>query len=294
MKFNRHIAAFVAICITAILVIAVCGCDDLGAYSDTEEYYNSFYDVVFIGGAAGTGKGYPIEDVLYNKESRENFLTDENGGYHGVEHSNYVYVAIPFARDIDMDSLAMYVQAKNDVELHINVYIAEDIPENWQGIETLDVSAEETVAVTEETSNEILEEKTTETSTDLSVETSAETSEESATESTAVTEGEEETYDDPDPEASIGQIVLHLKGGKWDSFTLNSFKINGNIEKSIYVEGGQYILLQITNNCAAFDVQNGIYKDSQGGLVLDKAEITITNLLLRALETENTADAKED
>ena len=119
--FKRKIVACVAICITAILGIAVCGCDDLGAYEDTKEYYDSLWNIVFLGGAAGNGKSYPVEDYFYNDQSREDFLVDEDGKYTGVVQSDYVYVAIPFDKDIQMDSLAMYVQAKNDGMVYMNV-----------------------------------------------------------------------------------------------------------------------------------------------------------------------------
>ena len=273
-SFKRKIVACVAICITAILGIAVCGCDDLGAYEDTKEYYDSFGDIVFLGGAAGNGIEYSVEEFFYNEKSREDFLVNENGEYVGVEQSDYVYVAIPFNKDIQMDSLAMYMQAKNDVVVYINAYVIDidDIPENWKKIE-------ESVTVTDESDS-------------VSEETFENKSEETADESTDKdTDGQE--YDDPDPETRIGEITLHLKGGKWSSFTLDSFKINDKFEQSIHVEDGQCILLQIRNNSGVRELKNGLYVDPQTGLELDRAEITLTNLLVRALEIENNTESKE-
>ena len=240
--FKRKIVACVAICITAILGIAVCGCDDLGVYEDTEEYYDSFGSVVFLGGAAGEGKSYSVEEFFYNKNSREDFLVDDNGEYIGVEQSDYVYVAIPFNKDIQMDSLAMYVQAKNDVTVYMNVYLIDedDIPSNWKKSDKGEAS------------------------------------------------GEEQEYDDPDPESRIGEITVHLKGGKWNSFVLDYFKDGENNEKSITVTSGQCILLQIRNNSGVREL------NTENGLKLDRAEITMTNLLVRALKIENNTEAEEE
>ena len=325
MTFKRKVAAFVAICITAILVIAVGGCDDLGAYEDTKEYYNSFGDVVFVGGAAGEGKGYSVEEYFYNTESRDDFLVGEDGVYHGVEHSDYVYVAIPFTKDIKMDSLAMFLQANDDVAVHINVYVTDEIPTNWKKLEDLtvaeestDVSSDNLEDLTDEESTEAssdnfeditdaeesfdvssdnLEENITEIVTDTSDETSVESSTEATSEtSDTTTEEVTQTYDDPDPDSRIGEITLYLKGGAWNSFTLDTFKVDNKVEKSIYVEEGQYILLQIRNNSGVrvFDEDKQLYVDEQTGLVLEKAEITMTNLLVRALEIENKTEAKEE
>ena len=181
---------------------------------------------------------------------------------------------IPFNKDIEMDSLAMYMQAKTDVTVYINVYVInkDQIPENWKKIEESDIPDAQSESMSEETFEDI--------------------SEETAEESTENdTNGQE--YDDPDIESRIGEVTVYLGAGKWNSFTLDSFKINDNVEKSIYVEDGQYILLQIRNNSGVrvFDEDKKLYVDKQTGLVLEKAEITMTNLLVRALSLENNTEA---
>jgi hypothetical protein len=219
----------------------VCGCDDLGAYEDVEEYYDSFDEVILLGGAAGNGKGYSVKDYFYNDQSREDFLVDENGEYTGVVHSDYVYIAIPFNKGIQMDSLAMYVQAKNDVTVYMNVYLIDedDLPSNWKKLSDSNAS------------------------------------------------NEEQKYDDPDPKTRIGEITVDLKAGKWNSFVLDYFKDGENNKKSITVASGQCILLQIRNNSGVREL------NTENGLRLDRAEITMTNLLVRALEIENNTKAEE-
>jgi hypothetical protein len=231
----------VALCITAILGIAVCGCDDLGEYEDTAEYYSSFDKIVFLGGET-VRKSYSVEKFFYNEKSREDFLVNEDGKYEGVPHDDYVYVAIPFDKDIKMDSLAMYMQAKNDVTVYMNVYLIDEdnIPSNWMGSDEGEAS------------------------------------------------GEEQEYDDPDPDSRIGEITAHLNGGEWDSFLLDYFRNGENNEKSIAVASGQCILLQIRNNSG--DPELNIDKT---GIKLDRADITMTNLLVRALKIENNTEVEE-
>ena len=273
MLFKRKAAAYFAICITAILVIALCGCEDLGEFEDPEEYYNSFGDVVFMGGIAETGKPYSIEEYFYNEESRDDFLMNDDGVYVGVEHSDYVYVAIPFTRDIEMDSLALYLQAKSSVTLYINVYITDKLPKNWKEIEESETLDDESTKAADES----LEDKLEETSTDVPQ---------------GGSDGDTQKYDDPNPKSKIGEITLHLSEGKWASFVLDYFNVDGNVKKSIYVEGESYILLQIRNNSGACVYKKGdLYVDGQSGQVCEKAEITMTNLLVRALVPENKTEA---
>ena len=235
-SFKRKLISCVALCITAILGIAVCGCDDLGAYENTEEYYDSFDKIIFIGGEAGDGEGYSVEKYFYNENSRDDFLEGEDR----VTPDEYMYVAVPFTKDIKMDSFAMYLQATRIVTVYMNVYLidSDDLPKRLEKTDPL---------------------------------------------------GEEEQgYSEPASESKIGEITVHLEGGEWDSFLLDYFEINNNNEKSIYVEAGQCILLQIRNNSGnpELNIENGIK--------LDRAEITMTNLLVRALEIENNTEAKEE
>ena len=231
-----------AICVTAILVIALCGCDDLGAYADVKEYFDSFDDIVLIDGVTKGTETYSVSEYFYNEESREKFLVGEDGVYNGLPHANYVYVAIPFANDIDMDSLALYIQSQNDVTVYISVFVTDKIPSKWQAIADSATDAEEGP-----------------------------------------------TYDDPDPTTRVGEVSVHLQKGKWSSFLIDYFKVNGSSQKSIEINDGQYILLQIRNNSGVcvFDEEKQTFVDQMTGLEIQKAEITMTNLLVRALKVES-------
>ena len=60
MTSNKVIKSLFVLCITAILWVALCGCEDLGTYEDTEEYYSSFGDVVLIGGTTRDEDEYSV------------------------------------------------------------------------------------------------------------------------------------------------------------------------------------------------------------------------------------------
>ena len=267
MTSNKVIKSLFVLCITAILWVALCGCEDLGAYEDTEEYYSSFGDVVLIGGTTRDEDEYSVSKYFYNEESREDFLAGEDGAYKGVEHSDYVYMAIPFQSTIDMDSLALFLMSHEDVTVYINFYVTDEIPSEWRSIQD----------------NEVKDE-TDGTESDGSAE-EGDTSESGSDEET-----EEKTYDDPDPATRVGEIAVSLKKEVWNSFVLDVFTVDGQRQNSIQIQDGQYLLLQIRNNSGVriFDEEKQIYLDPQTGLELPKAEFTVTNLLIRALDRVKT------
>ena len=257
MTFKSIIKHCVVFCVTAILGIAVCGCEDLGAYTDTTEYYNSFGDIVLIEGTTRGRYEYSVEEYFYNEDSKEDFLAGEDGAYEGVKHSDYVYMAIPFESNIDMDTLALYIQSKTDVTVYISVYVTDYIPSNWKSISDNKTNGE---TISEQKSGDTPENK----------------------------------YDDPDPETKIGDVALNLKKDYWDSFVLDVFSVNGRAQQSIQINDGQYILLQIRNNSGirVFDDKKQAYVDPQTHLELQGAEITMTNLLIRALEVEHITETQ--
>ena len=100
MRLKRIVSACFVLCITAILWVAVCGCEDLGEYESTTEYYESLDEVTLISATTKEAKTYSVEDYFYNKESKEDFLVGEDGVYKGVEYSDYVYMAIHLGNEI--------------------------------------------------------------------------------------------------------------------------------------------------------------------------------------------------
>ena len=238
MTFKCIFKASVAICITAILVIAVCGCEDLGAFENTNEYYSSFGKIALISGTTEE-KEYSLEKYFYNDDSREDFLE----GKDRIPYSDYVYMAIPFNSSIDMDTLALYLHSQSDVTVYIDAFVINET--EWKSIKDIDDDSEE---------------------------------------STGDSENKEKVYVYPSAESKIGEITVHLKDEKWNSFVLDDFKIGGKTQKSVQIDENHYLLLHIKNNSFGEKKQGGV--DSQTELELPKAEITMTNLLIRALDVK--------
>ena len=239
----RKFFSRIVLCILAIPAIALCGCDDLGEYVDVDEYYASFGEVVLIDGITEISTNHLIKDDFYNEESREHFLVDDNGIYQGADHANYVYMAIPLNKDLNVDSIALFLQSMEDVTLYINVYVTSSIPENWKSL--ADSAAEQ-----EGTDGESGEKTEVE-------------------------------YDDPTPDLRIGEIMVRLKAGKWSSFVLDSFTSGGASKNSLQINDDQIILLQFRNNSGVRDTVDQTLTE------LRPAQITMTNLLIRALDVED-------
>ena len=281
MRLKRLVSACLVLCITAILWIAVCGCEDLGAYENTEEYYASLGgDVTLINATTKESKPFSIKDYFYNEDSKENFLE----GKDKVPYGEYVYMAIYVENGIEMDSLALYLNSQEDVSVYINVYVSKNIPKNFRPIEDNVINQPNTNGTTDGTSGG--------TSDDTAGGTSDGTSDGTSNGTTDNTNGEQ-SYDDPSPDSRIGDVVVHLKAGKWDSFVLDSFIVDGTVKKSIKIEKEHYIILQIRNNSGIRDFVNNVFVDKQTGIELKKAKITMTNLLVRALEV-NEPNKKEN
>ena len=253
--------ALAAVCIMAALWVALCGCDDLGDYTDVEEYYGTFGDIVLIEGRTKEENSYSVEEYFYNEASREDFLKGEDGAYNGIAHSYFVYMAIPFENSIEVDSFALYIQANSDLTLYINVYAVDKIPSNWRPV--TDGKPEDGTGDGADDGSD--------------------------------TEGsDEEAYDDPAPETRLGEVIVHLKKDNWDSFAVESFIIDGQPKGSIKIEDGQYLLLQFRNNSGVriFDNEAGVFVDPQTGKELQRAEITMTNMLVRSLNTDSENEAQ--
>ena len=254
MTFKKILSICIVFCLMAASSVAMSGCDDLGAYENTEEYYGAFGDIVMIGAASGVEE-YSVEEYFYNENSREDFLTGDEGAYEGVPYGDYVYVAIPFERNIDVDSLALYIRSQHDATVYINVFVTDKIPSKWRPLEGGSVSNIDQAGGTDQGSGN--------------------------------SPGDtEEEYDDPAPETRIGELVVQLKEEKWGSFVLDAFMVNGLTQKSIQIEEGQIVLLQIRNNSGIriFDPEKQAFVDPQTGRELSSADITMTNLLIRALK----------
>lgn len=259
MTSKRIVSICIVFCIMATLAVAMIGCEDLGAFENVTEYCNSFGDIVLISGTSREQKPYSVETYFYNDASREEFLEGEER----VAYSDYVYMAIPFKNSVKMDTLALYLQSQTDVTVYISVFVSDDIPSAWKAI------ADNVVP-------------------------QAGNGGASNAQAGGETSNTEKVYDDPELKTSIGDIAVHLESGKWNSFVLDVFEINGESQESIQIDEDQHLLLLIRNNSGVrdYDDETKSFVDPITGFALPKAEITMTNLLVRALEVESGSEAQ--
>ena len=237
--YKKLIKSILTLTLAVVLTLALVGCDDLGEYESVDEYYSSYGDIVMISASSGDKENYSVEDYFYNEQSRKNFLKGDDGSYSGVPFDDYVYVAIPFKRDVNMDSLAIYVQAEADCTAYINVYLTDKIPSSFRGPDNK--------------------------------------GEFSAT----------DDFDDPDPKTRIAHSSVRLTSGVWNSFLIDSFiSADGTASGGIQVKNGAYALIQIRNNSGIriFDQEKQAYVDSETAEELSGVRLTMTNLLIRAIE----------
>lgn len=258
MMFKKLLSLFLALLTAATATVALSGCDDLGAYENESEYYSSFGAINLIEGFSRDKNEYSVEEYFYNKESRERFLVSEDRStYKGVPISDYVYMAIPVKRDMVLDSIALYMKSDVEQTVYLSVFITSRIPSEWQGIG--DPDKETVIEDGVEVEKEI-------------------------------------EYDDPDHTSSVANAVVRLDGKKWGSFLIDEFATGGGSSKSVKVSNGQYILIQFRNNSGdrVFDEKSGALVDRITQTAIEKAEFTMTNLLVRALDSESGGEGVED
>lgn len=258
MTFKKLLALFLAFLIAATSSVALSGCDDLGAYEDVAEYYSSFGDITLIDAETRGRNEYSVEEYFYNKESREDFLVDgDSGAYKGVPIKDYVYMAIPINRDMVINSIALFMKGYMDQNVYLSVFITSAIPSKWKGVGDPD--------------KEIVVEDGVEVEKEIE-------------------------YDDPDPTSCVADSVVRLEGTEWNSFLVDIFAVNGGNTKSIKVSAGQYILIQFRNNSGnrILDEESGKLVYEKTGLVLNSADFTMTNLLVRALDEESEGKGLEE
>ena len=143
MTFKKIVSICLALCIMANLAVAMSGCEDLGDFENTNEYYSSFGNIVLISGTTKEEKSYSVDKYFYNEDSRDDFLEGEDR----IAYGDYMYMAIPFNSNIDMDTFALYLQSENDVTVYINAYVINEA--EWDDIRANDDDSEESTGDSE-------------------------------------------------------------------------------------------------------------------------------------------------
>lgn len=255
MRYKGY--ALILTAVFLLLSFSFYGCADLGEFDDLEHYHNAIGDIILISDPENSGgKSYSVKDYFYNENSQDEFLVDENGVYKGVDLEEYIYMAIPMNEDVIIDELSLYMFSETKRSVYISCYIVDELPTIIRGMgDSLTEAVEESPGAAEgdETSEPVVIE-----------------------------------YDDPDPEESIFNTVVHLTEYEWDSFTVSSFElVKGEPSKTCELLENKIFLIQFRNN-SGIDSEEGNSEskvDSVTGEVVEKASFTMTNLMIRAVET---------
>lgn len=223
--------------VTAFMAVTAGACFDLGDYEDEEEYYNSFGDVKLVYQKVDVlekdiqSKEYDVRDYFYNKNTGENFeygdpKDDEPDEGKTIPQYAYVYMAVPFEDDVDMDSFALFFNATTTASLRIAFYVVDDLPGDgafsniklFGDPETQEKKDDEGNTVYDDQGNPVME--------------------------TIV-------YDDPPETCLVTEQSVRLQENVWDSIVVESWKSG----RSVSVKDGQYLLMKFINNSGARGVE---------------------------------------
>jgi hypothetical protein len=144
MHIKIFLKKLVSISVAAILAVALAGCFDLGNFNDEAAYYAAFGKVRLVYQNPSLNlkedkkdiqySEYSIEDYFYNKNTGENFTygnpkDEESDEGKDIPQLSYVYMAIPVKEDLNIDSVALYVNAQQACSLEVFFYVVDELPD---------------------------------------------------------------------------------------------------------------------------------------------------------------------
>ena len=241
------------------MIILLSSCTaDLGNFSDKEDGLEDFYDSV------GDIKGkYDATDHMENieYELKESITNDAilasdplkwEDGAKEVEYRQYIYIVIPFERDLKIESVSLFVKLNPEEtgyetkNLEFSAFYYKDSSSLPADDDLKLVSDPDTKEVTKKDEN-----------------------------GNKYTVIEEIEYADPKKENRIASTQMTVTGS-FDGFVLENFMQNDSLDSYVsdnclLAEDGGYLYIRIENN-SAIDRKN-----------MDPVSITFINLLIRAI-----------
>lgn len=116
-KVFKKFLYYLLITSSSLFILTLFSCSaDLGIFSDkengTEEFYKSLGDVCgkYEGNSEFEGIDYDVEKSLTNQYVFDNLDWKDEDGVKKVELRQYVYIVIPFKRDLKIEELALYLK----------------------------------------------------------------------------------------------------------------------------------------------------------------------------------------
>ena len=214
MKRNGKIARRVfAAALGIALTFSLTACMDLG-YFETEEGYKAFYDsigdieAIYDGGV----HSYDLKDSLFNTYTVENLAWEDDDDK--VAYEEYVYIVVPFKKDLTIESVALFMASDEKDELEVSAFY---FPNGFEPNEIKFKSSPDMKII-----------KVTENGVEVEKEVPIE-------------------YDDPlKTERAAGEFCY--VSSEWGSFLMEGFSQPGYTDGFLHVEEGGSLYLRIENN----------------------------------------------
>jgi|GEM_PF-670018 len=219
-KRIKRLIGYVCLTLSLVLSFSLTGCFDLGIfegeYGEYQDYYDAFGDVegIFYGGS----HTYDVEESLFN-EYTVNYLDWDDS--EEVESEEYVYIVIPFEREMKIESIALFISADTLDLLDINAFYYESDIFAPNKIKFKSSPDTEIVKVEDENGNEIEQEV-------------------------------EIVYDDPAPETSVARTICEPFEDDWSDFILSDFDQEGYNDGLLHTVDNGLLYIRINNNSGLF------------------------------------------
>lgn len=201
------------------------GCYDLGKFSDTEEYCNSFGNVGLIDQNVGSVKDYSFADYFYNEKSVNDFGGDI------VNKSEYVYMILPVKSNFNLAEFSVYIKPEKSGTLYYSLYISAFIPENIRKYD--DPKSKPKL---DGDNNPVLDDNGNPVMEDIE-------------------------YGDLPGGDCLYRGSVGLISDEWDSFTVKLTTAKSAAASEYYVTNGEYIVVKFENN-SGFGKDSGYEKMS--------------------------------
>ncbi|MGN1060296.1 MAG: hypothetical protein ACI4QN_01040 [Candidatus Coproplasma sp.] len=239
MPIKKRLTRF-AVLLLALSSLFLGGCFDLGDFENEEQYYLSFGLVSLIG-KDKVQKSYSLSEYFYNESTVNDFECN-------IASDEYIYFAVPFSRDMQVDSFTLFINCETTCSFNYSAFIVTSLPTNIRGY----ADPEYTVRKDSE-GNPLLDEHGNEIRDYI-------------------------VYDDPKTEGALWSDSFSAKAGNWTSFCIDGWytgalNVDGTKKKENYITAhmGEILLIRFENN---------------GGYGADKGYIHVpfktTDMLIRA------------
>lgn len=214
MAMKKRLLRFLSLASACCL----CACAvDLGVF-EKEDGYASYYESLgkvrglYDDGASGAYHEYSVQDSLFNSKTVDKMEWDEGKE---VAEEQYVYLVIPFKKELKIQEIALYVYTPQNVSITVNAFYFESESEVPKKIKYL----------TSPDTEPIYDSSTGEQTGEVEID-----------------------YDDPPKDIRSVGVDLTLIREEWTSFVLSNFRQSGYVDGYLRTAEDSFLYLRFENN----------------------------------------------